>query len=142
MTVTITQSSGRAGLSLHHYTGVSGTPLDQDPAVATASAVTTSTTNTFTTTVADGVVVASVGLSATPTPEADYGGANLQGDGTGRLYTCHRLFASTLTTESASWTHSVANTQCKATAFKSAAGGAATSLIYLSAHPITHLLVR
>lgn len=121
MTVTITQSSGRAGLSVHHYTGCESSPVDQDPAVAIATAATSSSSTAFTTTVSDGVVVASWGGSVTPTPEADYGGANLQGNGTGRLFSCHRLFTSTLTSEQATWTHSSATTQFKATAFKSTA---------------------
>lgn len=140
MTVTLTQASGRLGFAVHHYNGNDAVPADQDTVVGSVTA-TSSSTAAFTTGTTDGVVVAQWGGSATPTPEAAYGGANLQGNGTGRLYTCHRLYTSTLTSETADWTHASATFQVKASSFKTAAGGAPTSLPPRM-NPMAHLLVR
>ena len=139
MTVTLTQASGRLGVSVHHYSGNSATPADNDTTITTGTA-TASSTPSFTTSVADGVVVGMWGGNQTPTPEADYGGANLQGNDTGRLFTCHRLFTSTLTSETVDWTHASATYQVKAASFKTAAGGEAFP--FRAQHPMAHLLVR
>ena len=124
-TVTVTQSSGRIGVAVHHYSGNDAAPADNDT-IVNAGTATSSASPSFTTSVADGVVVSPWGGSTTPTPDADYGGATLQGNGTGRLYTAHRLFTSTLTGDTADWTHANTGYTVKAVSFKSAAGGATT----------------
>lgn len=142
LTVTCTQSSGRLGVAVHHYSGNDATPADIDTAINSGTAATSSATPSFSTSVSDGVAVGMWGSSATPTPEATYGGANLQGNGTGRLYTCHRLFSSTLTGETVDWTHASTSYQCKALVFKSAAAAAAGAFPFPARHPMAHLLVR
>lgn len=134
MTVTVAQSSARLGVSVHHYDSMDSAPLDQDTTVGSGTATSASTAS-FTTSVANGVAIGMWGGNQTPTPEADYGGANLQGNGTGRLFTCHRLFTSTLTSETIAWTHASAPFQVKGMSFKSAAGS-----IDLAATPAVSLV--
>ena len=128
-TVTVTQnSSARIGVAVHHYNGMAASPLDQVTDV-NEGAGTSSATDAFTTTTANQVVVAMWGGSATPTPEAAYGGANLEGNDTGRLFTCHRFVSSILTSETVDWTHASTGFQCAAASFKEASGGGGYVLV-------------
>lgn len=120
---TTSASAARLGLSVYHLRGMAASPADRATAVGTFSAATSSATAAFTTTQANEIIIGMWGASATPTPEADYGGANDEGDGTARFYTCHRIATGILTDETVDWTHSSASGNCAAASFKEAAAG-------------------
>lgn len=126
--VTVTQSSGRMGVAVHHLRGMDPTaPVDVTTDVNEGSG-TSSATDAFSTSQANTIIIAMWGGSVTPTPEADYGGVNDEGPGVGRLTTCHRVASSVLSNETVNWTHGDAAYQCSAAAFKeaAAAGGDVT----------------
>lgn len=123
--VTVSQSSSaRIGAAVHHLRGMDASAFDVAPTITAAAQ---SATNQFTTTQANEIIIAAMGdPGGAPTPEADYGGANDEGDATGRVWTCHRIATGILTNEVVSWTGTTG--ACGAAAFKeaAAAGGRTT----------------
>jgi len=113
-----TQAAGRIGIAVHHLRGMSSTPFDTAPAITTGTS-----TNSFNTAQANEIIVAVQGGGSVPTPEADYGGANAESNGAGRIHTCYRTATVQLTGEQVTWDISQSN---GAAAYKEAAGSSAT----------------
>jgi hypothetical protein len=117
-TITVTQASGRIGVSVHHHDGMDAVPFDVATDVNTGTAV-SSATDAFTTAIANEVVIGMWGGNVAPTPEGDY--TLLEGNTTGRLFTAHRIATAVLTGETVDWTHASATFLVRAMAYKEAA---------------------